>query len=106
MSKAYVVGEKSQMLGFKGVGFEVVHADDADSLTRALGQLIRNNDASIVLVSEMVAGENPEAIKNFRENTSAIVSTIPSHKGSAHQGFETMRRLVEYSIGVDMLGKE
>jgi vacuolar-type H+-ATPase subunit F/Vma7 len=106
MSKAYVVGEKSQMLGFKGVGFEVVHADDADSLTRALGQLIRSNDASIVLISETVAEENPEALANFRENSSAIVTTIPTHKGSAHQGFAAMRRMVEYSIGVDMLGKE
>ncbi len=106
MSKAYVVGEKSQMLGFKGVGFEVVHADDTDSLTRALGQLIRSNDASIVLVSETVAEENPEVMANFRENSSAVITTIPTHKGSAHSGMETMRRMVEYSIGVDMLGKE
>lgn len=106
MSKAYVVGEKSQILGFKGVGFEIVHADDADSLARAMGQLLRNNDAAIVLISETVARENRDAIENFRQNSKAIITTIPDHKGSSHLGFNEMRRLVEYSIGVDMLGKE
>lgn len=106
MSRAYVVGDKAQMLGFKGVGFEVVHADDTESLTRALGQLIRSNDASIVLVSEALAEEGQEALANFRENSSAVLSTIPTHKGSAHLGFAAIRRMVEYSIGVDMLGKE
>lgn len=106
MSKAYVVGEKSLMLGFKGAGFEVVHADDADTLAHALGQLIRSNDASIVLVSETLAEQNPEALANFREISSAVVSTIPTHKGSARLGFAAMRRMVERSIGVDLLGKE
>jgi len=106
MSKAYVVGEKPLISGFKGVGFEIIHANDGDSLTRALGQLLRGHDASIVLITESVAAENPEAINNFRENSSAIVTTIPTHKGSIHLGFSEMRRMVEYSIGVDMLGKE
>lgn len=106
MSKAYIIGDKSAILGFKGVGFEIVHANDADSLAQALGQLIRANDASIVLVSENIASENPEAIANFRDTSSAILTTIPTHKGSSHLGFSEMRRLVEYSIGVDMLGKE
>lgn len=106
MSKAYVVGDKSRMLGFKGAGFEVIHADDADSLVRALGQLIRANDASIVLVSERVAAQNAEAMDNFRESSTAIVSTIPTHEGGAHLGFDAMRRMVERSVGVDLLGKE
>lgn len=106
MSKAYVVGDKSQMLGFKGVGFEVLHADDADSLARVLGQLIRGNDASIVLVSESVAAQNPEAMDNFRENATAVISTIPTHEGGVRLGFDAMRRMVERSVGVDLLGKE
>lgn len=106
MSKAYVVGDKAQILGFKGIGFEVIHADDTESLTRALGQLIRDNDASIVLVSENLASEGEEVIANFCENSQAILSTIPTHKGSEHLGFASIRRMIEYSIGVDMLGKE
>ena len=105
ISKAYVVGDKSQMLGFKGAGFEVIHADDADSLARALGQLIRGNEASLVLVSEGVAAQIG-AMDNFRENTTAIMSTIPTHEGGARLGFDAMRRMVERSVGVDLLGKE
>jgi len=106
MSKAYIVGEKPLILGFKGVGFDIIHAADGDSLTRALGQLLRDRDASIVLITESLAAENPEALNNFRANSAAIVTTIPTHKGSTHIGFSEMRHMVEYSIGVDMLGKE
>lgn len=106
MSRAYVVGEKSEILGFKGVGFEVVHADSAESLSRVLAELIRNYDASIVLVSETLARECRETLANFREHSSAIITTIPTHKGSAHQELAVMRRLVEHSIGLDMLGKD
>lgn len=106
MSKAYVVGEKPQILAFKGAGFEIVHADDGPALAKALGQLARSGDASIVLVTESMAAENPEAITAFREACTAILTTIPTHKGSDHLGFKEMRKSVEYSIGVDMLGKE
>ena len=106
MSKAYIVGDRSAVIGFKGVGFEIVHAFDATSLTQALGQIIRANDAAIVLVSEDVAAHNPEAMANFREQSQAIMTTIPTHHGSNNSGFEEIRRLVEHSIGVDMLGKE
>jgi vacuolar-type H+-ATPase subunit F/Vma7 len=106
MSKAYIIGDRSAVLGFKGVGFEIVHAFDGTSLTQALGQVLRANDAAIVLVSEDIAKMNPEAMANFRENSQAIMTTIPTHHGSNHDGFDEIRRLVEYSIGVDMLGKE
>lgn len=106
MSKAYILGDKAAVLGFKGVGFEIVHAYDAETLIQALGQVIRANDAAIVLVSEDLAEKNPEALANFRENCNAIMTTIPTHHGSNHSGFKEIRRLVEHSIGVDMLGKE
>ncbi len=106
MSKAYVVGEKSQILGFKGAGFEIVNAEDGEALAKALGQLARSGGVSIVLVTESMAMENPEALQHFRASCAAILTTIPAHKGSAHLGFNEMRKTVEYSIGVDMLGKE
>ncbi len=106
MSKAFVVGEKPLIQGFKGVGFEIVHADSAETVLTALNRLARDPETSLVLVTESAAAENPEAIRQFRESSQAILTTIPTHLGSSHLGFKEMRKMVERSIGVDMLGKE
>lgn len=106
MSKAVVVGEKSLILGFKGVGFEIVDVADGRKLLTELNRLARDPEVKLVLVTESVAAEAPEALAQFREMSRAILTTIPTHKGSQRLGFNEMRRTVEYSIGVDMLGKE
>ncbi|HNR30355.1 MAG TPA: V-type ATP synthase subunit F [Candidatus Hydrogenedentes bacterium] len=106
MSKAVVVGEKALILGFKGVGFEIVDAADGAKLLTELNMLARDPEVKLVLVTESVAAEAPEALAQFRETSRAILTTIPTHKGSRHIGFNEMRKTVEYSIGVDMLGKE
>lgn len=105
MSRAVAVGERSFILGFKGVGFEIVPAEDAAALTRELVQLARAADVGLVLVTESMAAEAPEAIQEFRQVSSTILTTIPTHKGSQHVSFQEMRKAVEKSIGVDMLGK-
>ena len=106
MSKAVVVGERSLILGFKGVGFEVAAAEDGEALARELAALARKPDVALVLVTESLAAEAPGALAHFREVSRAILTTIPTHKGTQHSSFNEMRKTVERSIGVDMLGKE
>ena len=107
MSRAIVVGEKTFILGFKGVGFEIEPAENAESVGRILGALSRERNIGLVLLTETMAAENAEAVANFREmNPGAILTVIPTHKGSTRRSFEEMRKTVERSIGVDMLGKE
>ena len=106
MSDAFVVGEQALILGFKGAGFEVVPVENGEGLTRELARLARTPDVSLVLVTESAASEAPEAIENFREQSQAILTTIPTHRGTQHLGFNEMKKTVEYSIGVDMLGKD
>jgi len=106
MSRAVVVGEKSLILGFRGVGFEIVDVNDGRKLLTELNRLARDGEVKLVLVTESVAAEAPEALTQFRETSRAILTTIPTHKGSRRLGFNEMRKSVEYSIGVDMLGTE
>jgi len=106
MSKAVIVGERALILGFKGVGFETASAENGEDLGRELARLAREEDISLVLVTESMATEAPEALREFRERSAAILSTIPTHMGSEHIGFKEMKASIEYSIGVDMLGKE
>lgn len=106
MSKAVAVGERALVLGFKGVGFEVIAAEDGESLARELALLARMPDVGLVLVTESLAGEAPEALEHFREVSSAILTTVPTQRGSQHRSFNEMRNLIERAVGVDMLGKE
>lgn len=106
MAKAVALGEKHMILGFKGVGFEVIPAQDAAELQAALGRLSRDSELSLVVITESLASESGEAIAEFRERSKAVLTVIPAHTGSKHVSFETMRKMVERSLGVDILGKD
>lgn len=106
MGKAYAVGERHLILGFRGVGFEIVPVDDPAKLPQELMRLAREKDAALILLTESIAGDAAEVIEEFRERSSAIVTTIPTHEGTRHLSFEETRKIVERSLGVDVLGKE
>ncbi|HOE67581.1 MAG TPA: V-type ATP synthase subunit F [Candidatus Hydrogenedentes bacterium] len=106
MARAIVVGERHLILGFKGVGMEIIPAQDREALHRELMTLARDPDVALVLVTESLAAEAPESIAEFRGASMASLTVIPTHEGSRHVSFEMMRRLVEKSIGVDVLGKD
>ena len=106
MLRADAVGEKQYVLGFKGVGFEILECNDAESLRRELGALSKETDVAIALVTESIALEAPDAIDTFREKSSAVLTIVPTHEGSKHTSFNRMKKAIELSIGVDILGKE
>ncbi len=106
MFRAVAVGERHLILGFKGVGFEIVGCIDGNGLQTELGRLSREADVALVLVTESMAREAPDAIEQFRERSRAMLSIIPTHEGSEHYNFQIMKKMVERSIGVDILGKE
>jgi vacuolar-type H+-ATPase subunit F/Vma7 len=103
MSSAYVVGERTLILGFKGAGFEIVHAEDGAQAAKALGKLALLPETSLVLITESVAADAEEAMQQFRENSNALLTTIPTHMGSAELGYKEMRKIVERAVGVDLL---
>lgn len=106
MYRAVAVGERHLILGFKGAGFEIVGCIDGNALQKELGKLSRETDVALVLVTESVAKEAPDAIDQFRERSRAILSIVPTHEGTEHYSFLRMKQAVERSIGVDILGKE
>jgi vacuolar-type H+-ATPase subunit F/Vma7 len=106
MSKAFVVGEKHLILGFKGVGFEIVPIDDSTKLMHELNTLSRDPEIGLVLVTESMAKDALKDIEEFRMRSSAILTIIPAHEGSKHLSFQMIRKSVERSLGVDILGKD
>ena len=105
MARAVAVGEKHAIIGFKGVGFEILSLPDATRLPAQLSTLAKEPDVGLVVVTENMAAEAPDAIAEFRERSRAILTVIPSHEGSGHVSFQEIRKAVERSLGVDILGK-
>ncbi len=106
MFKAVAVGEKHLILGFKGVGFEIVPIDESEKLMHELNTLSRDSEIGLVLVTESMAREAPKAIDEFRERSLAVLTIIPTHEGTEHVSFNEIRKSVERSLGIDILGKE
>ncbi|MCC6694628.1 MAG: hypothetical protein IT365_03255 [Candidatus Hydrogenedentes bacterium] len=106
MFRAVAVGERHLILGFKGAGFEIAGCVDGKGLHSELGRLSREADVALVLVTESMAAEAPDAIEQFRDRSQAILTIIPTHEGATHYSYELMRKAVERSIGVDILGKD
>jgi V/A-type H+-transporting ATPase subunit F len=106
MSKAVAVGEKHLILGFKGVGFEIVPIDDSTKLMHELNTLSRDPEIGLVLITESMAKDAPGTIEEFRGRSSAVLTIIPTHEGSKHLSFQEVRRSVERSLGIDLLGKD
>ncbi len=106
MSKGVAVGEKHLILGFKGVGFEIVPIDDSEKRMHELNLLSRDPETGLVLVTESLARDAPKAIEEFRGKSSAVLTVIPTHEGSNHVSFQEIRKSVERSLGIDLLGKD
>ncbi|HBA53285.1 V-type ATP synthase subunit F [Syntrophorhabdus aromaticivorans] len=106
MAKAVAVGEKHLILGFKGVGFEIMVIEEADRLSRALALLAADAEVCLVLITESLAEKAPQALDEFREKSPAILTVIPTHEESRHASFAQMRKAIERSMGLDLLGKE
>jgi vacuolar-type H+-ATPase subunit F/Vma7 len=71
-----------------------------------LNILARDPEIGLVLVTESMAMEDPGAIAEFRGRSPAILAVIPTHEGSKHFSFQEMRKSVERSLGLDLLGKD
>jgi V/A-type H+/Na+-transporting ATPase subunit F len=106
MSRAVAIGEKHLILGFKGVGFEIIPVEDSSKVGEVLNGLVRQSDVGLVFVTESIAKDAAEAIRDFRVRSSAILTLIPSHEGSDQVSFQEIRRSVERSLGLDILGKD
>lgn len=106
MARAIAIGERHSILGFKAAGFEIVAVAEGARLAQALLPLARDPNVALILVTEPIASEALDVIEEFREKSSAILTIIPTHEGSSRVSFEQVRKDVERSLGVDILGKD
>ncbi len=103
MFKIAAVGEEDLIMGFRGIGAELINVDSSKELDDVLERLVSDTTISLIMITETIAKDCMEKITNFRDRSSAIVLLIPAHTGSLNLSLEEMRLDVERAAGIDLL---
>ncbi len=103
MFKIIAVGEEDLIMGFRGIGAELINVDSSKELDDVLERLVSDTTISLIMITETIAKDCMEKITNFRDRSSAIVLLIPAHTGSLNLSLEEMRLDVEKAAGIDLL---
>ena len=103
MFKIVAVGEEELIMGFRGIGAELINIDSSKELDDVLERLVSDTTISLIMITETIAKDCMEKITNFRDRSSAIVLLIPAHTGSLNLSLEEMRLDVEKAAGIDLL---
>lgn len=103
MFKIIAVGEEALIMGFRGIGAELINVDSSKELDDVLERLVSDTTISLIMITETIAKDCMEKITNFRDRSSAIILLIPAHTGSLNLSLEEMRLDVEKAAGIDLL---
>jgi vacuolar-type H+-ATPase subunit F/Vma7 len=103
MFKIVAVGEEDLIMGFRGIGAELINVDSSKELDDVLERLVSDTTLSLIMITETIAKDCMEKITNFRDRSSAIILLIPAHTGSLNLSLEEMRLDVEKAAGIDLL---
>ena len=106
MSEIVAIGQKDQIIGFRGVGVQIAPVKTAEEFAAAFKETARRADVGIIMITEtFVEGENEKLLASVRKTTQKVILVLPDHPGSKGLAFKRMRADVERALGVDLLGK-
>jgi len=94
------------MLYLREAGMEFVPLEAGEDLEAPLRRAMGDAAVGLTLLSETVAGDRPDVVDEVRRATGAVVLVVPSHRGSTGSTLSHMRRVLEQSVGVNLLGDD
>ncbi len=103
MFKIIAVGEEDLIMGFRGIGAELINVDSSKELDDVLERLVSNTTISLIMITETIAKDCMEKITNFRDRSYAIIILITEHTGSLNLGLKEIQLDVEKAAGIDLL---
>ena len=102
MYKIGIIGDRDEILCFKGLGIVTYGAKDVGEASIMLGKAC-DDDLGIIFISERFAKDMDEQISGVEM---PIIIEIPDKMGSTGFGIEKLRRTVEKAVGTDILSKK
>lgn len=101
--KMAVIGDKDSIFAFKAVGIEVFGVDTAEEAKTRLKEL---RDYKIIFVTEDLAEQLGETLRQYRESPYPAVIPIPRKGRSSGYAMQGLRSDMEKAIGADILFKD
>ena len=104
--KVVAIGPRDEMLYLRGAGIEFVPLEAGEDLAAPLSRSTHDTTVGLTLVSETSAEGLMDVIGELRRATGAVVLVVPSHRGGTGRTMDHMRRVLEQSVGVNLLGDD
>lgn len=105
MSKIAVIGDKTSVLGYRGLGLDTFDVADAEA-ARELWPTVLAEAYDVVFVTEDIYAGIIDLVDEVSEQATPAVSIIPPAGGGTGVGGEKIRRVIEKAVGTDVLIRE
>ena len=100
--KIGIIGDKKSVLGFKALGVKTFGVNTKDDFYNVL-ERVKNENFGILFITEDIAKEYPQEIEELSTQTLPAVVIIPGVKGPLGEGLKSLKKIVERSLGSDIL---
>lgn len=105
MSKIAVMGDRTSVIGYRGLGVDAFDVADADAARDAWPQVLEAG-YDVIFVTENIYGGMIDLVDEVSEQATPAVAVIPPATGGTGVGGEKIRRVIEKAIGTDVLIRE
>jgi V/A-type H+-transporting ATPase subunit F len=104
-SSIAVVADADTVTGFKLGGIKEGYAvETSEEAENTLKNLIKEDKASIIIITEKIGDELREFIEGFTKSSALpMIIEIPDKSGPAERAVDPMRDLIKRVIGVEMV---
>ncbi len=95
------VGKKDAILPYKAIGVDIFPVENRDEFKDIIGKLVAEKFA-IILVTEDLAEDNSDIIKEYNEYIIPSIIPVPGTKGITGYGSKRLREAVKKAVGADI----
>ncbi|MBN2223681.1 MAG: V-type ATP synthase subunit F [Deltaproteobacteria bacterium] len=98
-SKVMVIGDRDSVLGFGALGVKVkTPSAQAEDVRQAVKEAL-NEEVAILFITERLAQEVPEMIKDLSRRPLPSVVLIPDASGSKGMGLKKLNEIIVKAVG-------
>lgn len=102
-----VIADQDTAIGFKLAGVGLIYSvTSIEEAQRALERLSKRDDIGTIIITERLADNLRDIIKELYKKTSLIIVEIPDKYGPIEREVDPIRELIRTTLGVEIKFKK
>jgi len=102
-----VIADQDTVIGFKLAGVGLIYpVTSIEEARRALERLSKRDDIGTIIITERLADNLRDLIKELYKKTSLIIVEIPDKYGPIEREVDPIRELIRTTLGVEIKFKK